>query len=211
MRRYLPASYLTAYIPEIRSERPQWVLAACLYFLLICRVLDLSGARLSLFPQFPDPAVSTQIAARFATDATLSPQFFGGTPPIWSEGGRALRDGVDIAIATMVLEAAGEGFDGMVAVAEVIRNRAAEARENYGEVCLAPYQFSCWNDAARAREFLAKHRDVFETAFRAWLASAGSNLTRGATFYHADYVSPSWATGFTRSARVGRHLFYRPD
>ncbi len=196
------------------SERPKWVVAGLLYLVLFARLYGLTGITTASAaePQRPMAAAGIErIAARLNAGAALSPNFFGEPSPILSSGGPGLRDGVDVAIATLVLEAVGEGFDGMVAVAEVIRNRAARSGKSYGEVCLKPYQFSCWNDAARAREFLDAHRDFFEAAYRAWLASAASNRTRGATFYHADSVSPSWASDFTRSARVGRHIFYRQD
>jgi spore germination cell wall hydrolase CwlJ-like protein len=33
--------------------------------------------------------------------------------------------------------------------------------------------------------------------------------TRGALWYHADYVSPPWASTMAKVTRIGRHLFYR--
>jgi spore germination cell wall hydrolase CwlJ-like protein len=33
----------------------------------------------------------------------------------------------------------------------------------------------------------------------------------GATFYHADYVSPGWATRMVKVAEIGTHIFYRPQ
>ena len=33
--------------------------------------------------------------------------------------------------------------------------------------------------------------------------------TDGATHYHADYVSPSWADSFQVSAKINKHIFYK--
>ena len=33
--------------------------------------------------------------------------------------------------------------------------------------------------------------------------------TRGALWYHADYVKPRWARSLRRTVRIGRHLYYR--
>lgn len=34
------------------------------------------------------------------------------------------------------------------------------------------------------------------------------DLVDGATHYHADYVSPHWASTQTQVAQIGRHIFY---
>jgi spore germination cell wall hydrolase CwlJ-like protein len=33
----------------------------------------------------------------------------------------------------------------------------------------------------------------------------------GATFYHADYVNPGWASRMVKVASIGQHVFYRPQ
>ena len=33
--------------------------------------------------------------------------------------------------------------------------------------------------------------------------------TRGALWYHADYVKPSWAKALSRVTKIGRHIYYR--
>ena len=32
-------------------------------------------------------------------------------------------------------------------------------------------------------------------------------ITEGATHYHADYVSPSWASSFEKTVKIGAHIF----
>ena len=46
---------------------------------------------------------------------------------------------------TILAEARGEGHGGMYAVAAVIAQRAFERKRTPTEICLKPYQFSCWN------------------------------------------------------------------
>jgi spore germination cell wall hydrolase CwlJ-like protein len=47
-----------------------------------------------------------------------------------------------------------------------------------------------------------------ESVARAAIASA-TDHARGATHFHADYVSPAWARALCPTARIGRHIFYR--
>ena len=109
---------------------------------------------------------------------------------------------------TILMEALGEGFRGMVAVGEVIRNRTRLFMKDPEAVCLMPKQFSCWNDEARARAFLEKYRDYYFIALAAWFESQNSDLTDGATDYHANYVHPYWADAYRAVACLGKHIFY---
>ncbi|MFN3525574.1 MAG: cell wall hydrolase [Paracoccus sp. (in: a-proteobacteria)] len=34
-------------------------------------------------------------------------------------------------------------------------------------------------------------------------------MTGGATYFHTPAVRPSWSNRFQRTARIGRHIFYR--
>jgi spore germination cell wall hydrolase CwlJ-like protein len=113
-----------------------------------------------------------------------------------------------IAAQTILLEAVGEGYRGMLAVGEVIRNRVELFSSDAASVCRMPQQFSCWNDRERARTFLEEHRDYYLIALMAWKDSEKSRLTREATDYHAQYVDPYWAADYSVSARIGNHIFY---
>jgi hypothetical protein len=50
---------------------------------------------------------------------------------------------------TILAEARGEGTEGMAAVAAVIAQRSIERKQTFQKVCLAKYQFSCWNEKYR--------------------------------------------------------------
>lgn len=113
-----------------------------------------------------------------------------------------------VAIETILLEAAGDGFESMVAVGEAIRNRTQLFKKSVREVCLQPKQFSGWNDRPRAERFLTRHRSHYGRAWLAWKISAISSLTGGATDYHTQDIRPYWASAYQPSARVGSHIFY---
>ena len=37
------------------------------------------------------------------------------------------------------------------------------------------------------------------------------DITDGALFYHADYITPGWAKTKQRTTVIGDHIFYRWD
>ena len=104
------------------------------------------------------------------------------------------------------------------------RYRHAKERRGYWwgssaeEVCLRPWQFSCWNenDPNRARiEAVGKGSDKHNRNFQSCLRIAKRALagtlkdpTAGATHYHAEDMKPPWARDRKPSAEIGRHLFY---
>jgi len=117
-------------------------------------------------------------------------------------------------------EARSEPEDGQYAVAEVTMNRLASSR--YPDSVCAVVHEKRW-DEIRGRYVAAfswtEFSSVPEPAGEAWTLAQrvaadvyhGRSAPRveGATFYHADYIRPSWARTQTRVARIGRHVFYR--
>ena len=118
------------------------------------------------------------------------------------------NDPNEVAVQTILLEALGEGYEGMVAVGEVIRHRSKFFLKDFTAVCRMPKQFSCWNDEKKSREFLEKYRDYYFVALTAWRDSEKTTLTGGATDYHADSIRPYWADAYSVAAHIGRHIFY---
>jgi hypothetical protein len=114
----------------------------------------------------------------------------------------------EVAIKTLILEAAGEGYKGMVAVGEVIRNRTKLFHAGFEAVCLMPKQFSCWNDRTRAEIFLKKNSASYALAQKAWKDSEKSCLTGGATDYHTSTGHPYWADVYSVTSEIGNHIFY---
>jgi Cell Wall Hydrolase len=128
---------------------------------------------------------------------------------------------VDVLARTLWGEARGEpdAARSMLAVAQVVLNRAADTRRWRGvaQVCLAPRQFSCWNreDPNRAPLLAVRAGDAqFDLALRiarqVLQQPAPPDITGGATHYHALHITqPAWARLAQPTVRIGAHQFYR--
>lgn len=103
----------------------------------------------------------------------------------------------------LVAEAASEGFDGMLAVAEVMRARGW---------ALQPFSASRRKDL---EAFVARQpQRVRAEAHRAVaLARQGSRTVQGAYYYEnvAAFGVPRWAQGKRVVATVGRHTFWAKE
>jgi N-acetylmuramoyl-L-alanine amidase len=129
----------------------------------------------------------------------------------------------DVLGRTLWGEARGEGRAGMEAVACVILNRVriAEKKGSYWwgssviEVCQKPYQFSCWNkDNPNYHKLLAADEDdpwfvAAEAVAQLALDGNLTDITNGATHYHAAGATPGWAYREKPVAVIGRHIFYK--
>lgn len=125
----------------------------------------------------------------------------------------------DILARTLWGEARGETISGIRAVAAVVLNRASRGPRYWwggtiSQVCLMPYQFSCWNADDPNLHQLQAVTDA-DAQFRACLtiadlAIAGklSEVSLHATHYHTRFVHPSWAQGKLPCAETRGHLFY---
>lgn len=115
----------------------------------------------------------------------------------------------------LYFEARGESLQGQKAVAEVILNRR-DSGKFPGSVCGVvkqgnkggcQFSYHCGGNSRAIREkgaFLRAKR-VAEAA----LNGAPRTLTGGATYFHTGAVRPSWSRKFTRTTRIGSHIFYR--
>jgi len=110
-------------------------------------------------------------------------------------------------------EARGEGRQGMIAVSNVVMNRASDGRWP-STPCGVIYdrsprgcQFSwvCNPSGITDMELYARASEVAEDVYFA----QHEDRTGGATFFHARHTSPSWSRRFTRTATIGSHVFYR--
>lgn len=114
-------------------------------------------------------------------------------------------------------EARGETLVGLVAVSEVILNRA-DSRFYPDTVCgvveqgvehapLCQFSYKC--DGVSDRMTDAEARELMGKI--AWVMVSGKPrvLTGKATHYHTNAVSPGWANRLVRTARIGDHIFYR--
>ncbi|MFZ5615914.1 MAG: cell wall hydrolase [Pseudomonadota bacterium] len=114
-------------------------------------------------------------------------------------------------------EARSESRVGQLAVADVVLNRVASPvyPDTICEVVFqgserrtgCQFSFTC-DGSMKARLNVRKWREA-EMLAGAVLAGIRKPVSRYATHYHADYVSPPWADTLTPTAVIGTHKFYR--
>lgn len=125
---------------------------------------------------------------------------------------------------TLYGEGRGEAIETRVGIGCAIRNRVQHPGwwgKTYADVCLAPLQFSCWNESDPNRpllDSLANRLVPYDAIAREcqWLADGmigGLVLDRvhGATHYHdlsVGHRPPAWTIGARLVCRLGRLLFY---
>ncbi|MES9866497.1 MAG: cell wall hydrolase [Candidatus Thiodiazotropha sp. LLP2] len=115
-------------------------------------------------------------------------------------------------------EARSESVEGQHAVGHVVMNRVAhrgfpnsicDVVKQGGEERRNRCQFSWWCDGrsdepANRRAWLKS----LELAYDVYLGRV-NDPTRGALWYHAEYVSPTWSKALTMVTKIGQHLFYQ--
>ncbi len=117
----------------------------------------------------------------------------------------------------LYFEARGERAAGLFAVAEVILNRVDSPRypnsvcgvvhQSAGGRYRCQFTFDCDGKV----ESIGNQRAFVRVGkvARAMLDGAPRHLTHGALFYHANTVSPRWASALEPTATIGHHYFYR--
>lgn len=99
-------------------------------------------------------------------------------------------------IECIIGEAEGEGYDGMLAVAEAIRNRGT-LRGVYG--CKAKRVVNKMYSTA-----------IYKTANKAWHDSAHTNTVAGATHWEGTaFKTPYWAKDMIITATIRNQRFYK--
>lgn len=138
--------------------------------------------------------------------------------------------------ATLWGEARSEPVQGIVAVANVIRNRVTADLgndgkpdwwgEGYSAVCLAPQQFSCWTPKGGERNYdrvlglmrqFAAGTPITDPSVRECIGIAHLTIgdylrdnTKGSRHYCVATMTPrpKWAKGLTPTVQQGNHVFY---
>ena len=130
-----------------------------------------------------------------------------------------LADLNDLSVIAMTIwgEARGEGTEGMQAVACVIQNRAHIGGwfgRTPREVCLKPFQFSCWNreDPNRQKLLSVTLADPqYQIAYglaNSVLIGTLSDITKNADSYEVRGTHAFWARNLKPVASIGKHDFY---
>ncbi len=125
-------------------------------------------------------------------------------------------------LATAIyFEARGETLLGQQAVAEVILARTRTPGRPK-TICGVVYQgsnrktgcqfsFTCDGIADRVHNRGAWRQAMKIATHVMRTGGKVDAVAGGATFYHADYVSPGWASRMVKVASIGQHVFYRPQ
>lgn len=117
-------------------------------------------------------------------------------------------------------EAGNQSVKGMIAVANVTHNRVHDNRypNTFCGVVKQGYkkgrrdcQFS-WYCDGKSDRIPEYGKEIYDLAIRIAMLTYHNELpdyTYGALNYHADYVNPSWAKSKRKTAKIGRHIFYK--
>ncbi|WBU55471.1 cell wall hydrolase [Paracoccus sediminicola] len=158
-------------------------------------------------PKLPRKLAALVLSASLALPVAATADPATG-PETLTQAGYGGADSLNCLTEALYFEARGEGRSGQRAVAEVILNRV-DSGAFPNSVCGVVYQRGQFSykkglrmanaaAAARARQIAADA-----------LAGAPRSLTDGATYFHTTAVRPSWSHRFTRTTKIGSHIFYR--
>ena len=119
------------------------------------------------------------------------------------------------------MEARGEGTQGMRMVMTVIWNRAGGDAAKFAGVCLAPSQFSCWNDISNKSPSSYKIEfpkgatvkggdqtawgicsDLAQSAFDGTFTPENNTWN---SYYNPNKANPDWADDMVGAEMVGHH------
>lgn len=122
------------------------------------------------------------------------------------------KEEFDCLVRNIYFEARDQTIEGQYAVAEVVLNRMEDGefpnticgvvKQKTETVC----QFSWFCDGKSDRMRDKKAIDVAKKVAMASILQK-TNYTGGATFYHADYVSPQWKN-VKETKKIQDHIFY---
>ena len=109
-------------------------------------------------------------------------------------------------------EARGEGWEGMKAVANVIKNRVESSKYSVQEVVERPWQFSYVHEV-KDKSF--KDRQSYEKSllisYRVLTGKVGDNTLNSTHYLNPKKVKklPKWAKQYERTVVINDHVFYR--
>jgi spore germination cell wall hydrolase CwlJ-like protein len=133
-------------------------------------------------------------------------------------GQGAMNDAITCLARSIYWEARGEGTAGMEAIANVVMNRLGH--DGFPDtVCgvvkqgseKGDCQFSWWCDSradgAKDDKSYALAKEISRKALNKQLP----DRTRGALYFHQRGAKPSWSKTYTKTAKIGKFVFYKPQ
>lgn len=168
----------------------------------------LSTPAVSVAASLPQPQAATAVASTSAASAVGSLWAL-----IWANmAGAALDEELNCIATAVYFESRGEPFEGQLAVAEVVMNRARSGRypSSYCAVVKQPAQFSF----VRRGQFPRVNTESPAWSYAQAITRIAANrladkLPDDVLWYHADYVAPVWGRRLSRVEKIGAHIFYR--
>lgn len=131
-------------------------------------------------------------------------------------------DDNEIIAATIIGEAGGEGNDGMIAIKNVLDNRAKKKGTTAAGEALRPKQFSMWNkatsgvstkddfDSEKIQSVIDQYKGHSKWGMALRIARGNyDDLTKGANMYyaHKKIKPPYWTKDWEQTAVIGNHTF----
>ena len=155
----------------------------------------------------------------FATTYTNQSKYHLPFDIKYSTLSKATQKQVDCLAENILFEAGHETREGQVAVALVTLNRVASG--NYaGDVCgvvkqkvngICQFSWVCEPMNAVRRLTMVNtslYTDIRSLAiYTMYNYETMQDVTKGATYYHADYVNPGW--NLPKTTKIGNHVFYK--
>ena len=114
------------------------------------------------------------------------------------------EEGIPIPVLTIAYESSDQPFEGQMAVAATIKSRMAQRHQTAEQVCLAPYQFSCWKNGKPTQKRKLNQKEI-DTAYVAWQSAIPWEYNH----YCRWDSNPSWAKAAKKQLRLGQHIFYQ--
>ena len=127
---------------------------------------------------------------------------------------------IDCLTENIFHEAAYEPKDGKIAVGLVTLNRVKsdfsssvcgvvhqKTKNNSGQI-VCQFSWLCQSNILAAKRHEDLYNEIREIALYVYFNHAViDDITKGAIYYHADYVSPGWRN-LKKTTKIGRHIFY---
>ena len=168
----------------------------------------------SILQAQPAQSVTVTLAPEIAKEASW---LYSNGWPLYAlvdryQAGAPLDEEANCVATAVYFEARGEAFEGQLAVARVVMNRAASGK----------YPASWCGTVKQPAQFSFVRRGQFpriDTASDCWakaqaitrlaISNAIPSLSSDVLWYHADYVAPGWGKRLNRVEKIGTHIFYR--
>jgi spore germination cell wall hydrolase CwlJ-like protein len=169
---------------------------------ILCAVAALA----SCAPEPPVPAPPPPV--------TLLPPPQPVTPPAPSQA----DDQLACLALTIYWEGKSESYQGQVAIAHVVLNRARNPDfpnticgvvKQGGHLPRLQCQFHWWCDGRSDKPTDAAQWDTAQKIARSETQPGAHDPTGGALYFHNGAVMPGWSRTRTRTAKIGQHTFYR--